>query len=122
MKPKRPKRCKKDRLDASAITPEIVAEWWKPRFGTSNPERMNNPLWEWPIRTRIDAYEAADHFGYPETSPFDDQFFGPAWCSARLGQSVTIVSDCKRSEHENRDEAPMRISFTGSADLEVEPV
>jgi hypothetical protein len=105
MKPKRPKRYKKDRLDASAITPEIVSEWWKPRFGSSNPERMNNPLWEWLIRTRIDAYSAADRFGYPETSPCDDDFLGPAWCFARMGQSVTPLPDGRivliSGEHED---------------------
>jgi hypothetical protein len=105
MKPKRPKRYKKDQLDASAITPEIVAEWWKPRFGSSNPERMNNPLWEWLIRTRIDAYAAADRFNYPETSPWDDDFLGPAWCFARMGQSVTPLPDGRivliSGEHED---------------------
>ena len=34
MKPKRPKRYKADRLDASAITPELALEWRAPRFGS----------------------------------------------------------------------------------------
>jgi hypothetical protein len=105
MKPKRPKRYKKDRLDASAITPEIVAEWWSPRFGSSNPERMNNPLWEWLVRTRVEAYAAAEHFGYPPTSQYSDDFLGPAWCFARLGQSVTSLPDGRvaliSGEHED---------------------
>lgn len=105
MNSKRPKRYKNDRLDASAITPEIVAEWWKPRFGTSNPEGMNNPLWEWLIRTRIDAYAAAVRFGYPETSFCDDDFLGSAWCFARMGQSVTLLPDGRivliSGEHED---------------------
>ena len=91
MNAKRPKRYKKDRLDASAITPEIVAKWWKPRFGSTNPERMNNPLWEWLVRTRVDAYEARIRFGYP--CPFDASRPGPAWCFDRMGQSVTALPD-----------------------------
>ena len=69
MKPKRLKRYKPERLDASAITPELALEWRAPRFGTENPQRMNNPLWEWLVKTRINAYSAGDRFGYP--SPFD---------------------------------------------------
>jgi hypothetical protein len=100
MKPKRPKRYKPDRLDASAITPELALEWRAPRFGTENPHRMNNPLWEWLVKTRINAYSAGDRFGYP--SPFDA---GPAWCFARFGQSVTPLPDGRliliAGEHED---------------------
>ena len=100
MKPKRPKRYKPDRLDASAITPELALAWRAPRFGTENPERMNNPLWEWLVKTRINAYSAGDRFGYP--SPFDA---GPAWCFARFGQSVTPLPDGRvillAGEHED---------------------
>ena len=100
MKPKRPKRYKPDRLDASSITTELALKWRAPRFGTENPQRMNNPLWEWLVKTRIDAYSAGDRFGYP--SPFDA---GPAWCFARLGQSVTPMQDGRviliAGEHED---------------------
>ena len=100
MKPKRPKRYKADRLDASAITPELALEWRAPRFGTENPQRMNNPLWEWLVKTRLDADFAEDSFGYP--SSFDA---GPAWCFARLGQSVTPLPDGRviliAGEHED---------------------
>jgi hypothetical protein len=105
MKPKRPKRYHPDKLDDSAITTEIVKAWWKPRFGTSNPERMNNPLWEWLVRTRMEAYAAAKRFGYPETSRHTPDFLGPAWCFARFGQSVTHLPDGRivliAGEHED---------------------
>jgi len=105
MKTKRPRRYKKELLDASAITPEVVSEWWTPRFGSSNPERMNNPLWEWLVRTRIEACAAADQFSYPETSKCDHDFLGPAWCFARMGQSVTPLPDGRAvlisGEHED---------------------
>ena len=103
MKPKRPKRYKPDRLDASAITSELSAAWRSPRFGTENPQRMNNPLWEWLVKTRIEAYAARKRFGYP--SPFDASRPGPAWCFARMGQSVTPLPDGRviliAGEHED---------------------
>ncbi|TLD71153.1 hypothetical protein FEM03_09595 [Phragmitibacter flavus] len=104
MKPaKRPKRYKPDRLDASAITPEVVAKWWSPRFGETNPQRMNNPLWEWLVRTRMHAYNARERFGFP--SPWDESKPGPAWCFARFGQSVTLLPDGRvvmiAGEHED---------------------
>lgn len=103
MKPKRPKRYKPDRLEASAITPELALKWRAPRFGTENPQRMNNPLWEWLVKTRIRAYAARERFGYP--SPFDASRPGPAWCFARMGQSVTQLPDGRviliAGEHED---------------------
>ena len=35
------------------VTPKIFKEWRSPRYGTSNPERMNNPLWEWLIESKL---------------------------------------------------------------------
>lgn len=89
-----------DVLDASAITPAVYERGRAPRFGSANPERMNNPLWEWLIRTGINAYRATKRFEGP--SPFDA---GPAWCFDRLGQSVTLLPDGRRvfiaGEHED---------------------
>ena len=65
-------------LDASAITPDVYAAWRAPRRGAANPERMNNPLWEWLVRTGVDAWTATAKFGGP--SPFDA---GPGWSLAR---------------------------------------
>ncbi|MDB6069889.1 MAG: hypothetical protein JWL81_1060 [Verrucomicrobiales bacterium] len=100
---RRPKRYHPDRLDSSAITPEMVHEWWAPRFGDANPQRMNNPLWEWLVRTRIDAHKARGRFGYPR--PFDASRPGPAWCFERMGQSVTRLPDGRAvmiaGEHED---------------------
>lgn len=91
MKARRPKRFKPDRLDDSAITPAMKLEWRAPRFGNANPQLMNNPLWEWLARTRVNASRARRRFGYP--SPFDESRPGPAWCFDRLGQSVTHLPD-----------------------------
>ncbi len=87
-------------LDASAITPDVYAAWRAPKCGAANPERMNNPLWEWLVRTGIDAYTATETFGGP--SPFDA---GPGWCFERMGQSCTVLPDGRRvliaGEHED---------------------
>ncbi|MBI3206048.1 MAG: hypothetical protein HYZ29_31220 [Myxococcales bacterium] len=83
-----------------AVTREVFLESRSPRWGTANPERMNNPVWEWLVRSRIDAYHANRHFsGPPATSA------GPGWCFARFGQSSTTLDDGRvvlvAGEHED---------------------
>jgi len=46
---------------------------------------MNNPVWEWLIRTRLSAYEADEGFSLRGN--------GPCWCFARFGQSETRLAD-----------------------------
>ena len=38
-----------------AVTPELFREWRSPRFGRSNPERLNNPV----LRDKLTALETA---------------------------------------------------------------
>ncbi|MBL9131802.1 MAG: hypothetical protein JNG86_11415 [Verrucomicrobiaceae bacterium] len=87
-------------LDASAITTEIYNEWRAPRFGQQNPELMTNPLWDWLVRTGVNAYQAAQKFGGPSSYKA-----GPAWCFDRMGQSVTALPDGRcvfiAGEHED---------------------
>jgi len=66
------------------VTPELFREWRSPRFCLSNPERMNNPVWEWLIRSKLSAYQATERFLDP--SALDA---GPGWCFDRFGQSST---------------------------------
>jgi hypothetical protein len=73
--------------DAS-VTSKLFKAWRSPRFGRANPERMNNPVWEWLIRTRLSAYWANEEFNGP--SSFD---VGPCWCFRRFGQSKTKLPD-----------------------------
>jgi hypothetical protein len=84
----------------SAITPEVFAEWRSPRFGINNPQRMNNPLWEWLVRSKLNAYQANKRFDGP--SPFKA---GPGWCFERFGQTSTQLPDGRRiligGEHED---------------------
>ena len=84
----------------AAVTREIFHAWRSPRRGSANPERMNNPLWEWLIECRLNAYQANNTFNGP--SPFDA---GPMWCFDRFGQSVTQLADGRTvligGEHED---------------------
>lgn len=68
----------------SAVTPELFRVWRSPRFGRSNPERMNNSVWEWLVRSKLNAYSATERFKGP--SALDA---GPCWCFDRFGQSST---------------------------------
>ncbi len=73
--------------DAS-VTPKLFEAWRSPRFGRSNPERMNNPVWEWLVRCRVSAYWANEEFTGP--SSFEA---GPCWSFRRFGQSKTKLPD-----------------------------
>lgn len=82
------------------VAPGLFLEWRSPRFGSSNPEQMNNPVWEWLIRSRVSAYSANKQLGGP--SPFEA---GPGWCFNRFGQSSTQLADGRlvliAGEHED---------------------
>lgn len=61
---------------------------------------MNNPVWEWLIRAKVNAYAATQRFNGP--NPIDA---GPTWCFDRFGQSATKLSDGRTvlvgGEHED---------------------
>ncbi len=84
----------------SAVTPELFREWRSPRFGRSNPERMNNPVWEWLIRSKLNAYQANERLDGPSGPDV-----GPGWCFDRYGQSSTHLPDGRdvliAGEHED---------------------
>lgn len=83
-----------------AVTPVLFQEWRARRFGRSNPERMNNPVWEWLVRSKLDAYLATQRLHGP--SAFEA---GPGWCFDRFGQSSTDLRDGRvvliAGEHED---------------------
>lgn len=83
-----------------AITRELFLQWRSPRFGTANPERMNNPVWEWLIKHRINAHQATQRLKGP--SAMDA---GPGWCFDRFGQSTNQLPDGRivfiAGEHED---------------------
>jgi hypothetical protein len=83
-----------------AVTPELFLKWRTPRLGTSNPERMNNPVWEWLVKSRANAFVVNDRLKGP--SPFEA---GPGWCFDRFGQSSNQLPDGRvvfiAGEHED---------------------
>jgi hypothetical protein len=89
----------KAQVDPS-VTPELFLEWRSPRFGTSNPELMTNPVWAWLVNSRLNAYQANQHFRGPEATDA-----GPGWCCDRFGQSATQLPDGRvvliAGEHED---------------------
>lgn len=87
-----------------SITPDLFRDWRSPRFGASNPERLNNPVWEWLVSSGWSAYAASTHFGIPGRACGD-----PGWSFARFGQSSTQLADGRvvliAGEHEDSYDA-----------------
>ncbi len=71
-----------------AVTRELFRKWRSPRFGSTNPERMNNPVWEWLVRSELSAFEATQRLRGPSALRA-----GPGWCFERFGQSSTQLPD-----------------------------
>lgn len=70
-----------------------------PRFGSANPEPMDNPFWSDMVRLGGSAYSARDHFN-------DTDSLGSAvWSYDRFGSSVTPLPDGRfiqiAGEHED---------------------
>lgn len=57
------------------------------RFGTSNPQRLDNPFWNDMIRIGCNAYTAREHFRAQRS------LSDPVWCYQRFGSSLTQLSD-----------------------------
>lgn len=77
-----------DPTPPAAVTPGLFQLWRAPRYGRANPERMNNPVWDWLIRSRLSAYRANEMLG--GASSFEE---GPCWSFDRFGQSRTELPD-----------------------------
>ena len=70
------------------VTADLFEKWRSPKRGTGNPESMNNPVWEWLIKTRLSAYQANALLNGPPSTQA-----GPCWCFDRFGQSRTELPD-----------------------------
>lgn len=70
------------------------------RFGSRNPQLMNEPFWLGMIRSGVTGYQANERFKGP--SSFDNS---PVWCAQRFGQSITLLPDGRvvqiAGEHED---------------------
>ncbi|MEO1979436.1 MAG: ankyrin repeat domain-containing protein [Fuerstiella sp.] len=69
--------------------PADYRSYKSPRFGTQNPELMDNPFWSDMIRIGCNAYVARQHFDDSDafTTP------GAVWCYDRFGSSLTRLED-----------------------------
>ena len=83
-----------------SVTAEVFREWRSPRYGRSNPERLNNPLWEWLVASGWTAYAVRQRF-----DPANATCAEPGWTFARFGQSATSLGDGRTvmiaGEHED---------------------
>jgi hypothetical protein len=82
------------------IDPELFLKWRDTRRGTSHAQRMTNPVWQWLVRTRLDAYSASAEVTGAELCPGV-----PRWCCQRMGQTETRLPDGRTllvaGEHED---------------------
>ncbi len=91
------------------VTPAMFREWRAPRFGTANPERMNNPVWEWLVRSELSAYHHNERLDGPKAMDA-----GPGWCFMRYCQKChaarRMAGRCAlRGEHEDHYDPDFQI-------------
>lgn len=73
------------------------------RYGKANPERIDNPFWEYMVRQKWEAHWAREQFGFnidwtahkrlAATQAWREHVDGPVFCFDRFGQSVTQLPD-----------------------------
>lgn len=89
-----------DWLPGPEVTRELYLEWRDARRGVVRAAKLNNPVWEWLIRTQIWPFRANQLFQGP-----DSITAGPAWCFDRYGQTRTTLPDGRTliiaGEHED---------------------
>lgn len=82
------------------VTRQLFDEWRSPRYGKTNPEKVESPVWEWLTQSKLSGYASAEMMKGP--SPFDE---GPTWSFDRFGQSETKLEDGRTiyiaGEHED---------------------
>src|SRR5262249_33777038 len=82
------------------VTPADFGRGRARRFGTKNPEQMDDPFWVAMIQAGVSGYEARRRF-----QSAIDVDNGPVWCAKRFGQSLTHLLDGRAiqigGEHED---------------------
>lgn len=83
------------------ITAKQYLKFGKRRFGSANPERMHEPVWEWMVRTGENPYAAHRLLGIKYKIKYGDPF----WCFARFGAPKVKMPDGRiitiAGEHED---------------------
>ncbi len=82
------------------VTPSLFLKWRSPRFGTSNPEQIVSPVWEWLFVSGLDGYTSTQKMNGPAAFKA-----GPTLSFDRFGQSLTVLPDGRKiyigGEHED---------------------
>jgi hypothetical protein len=71
------------------VGPDDYRRHKSPRFGTTNPERMDFPFWKDMVRSGGNTYPARTKFN--DKNPFTEP--GAVWCYERFGSSLTPLAD-----------------------------
>ncbi len=93
---------KREEIDpvSFGVTLPLFLEWRSPRFGDSNPTKIESRVWEWLVRSRLSGYWSTQKMQGPSAS---DE--GPTWSFDRFGQSSTELPDGRviriAGEHED---------------------
>lgn len=94
---------------------DVVVANCRPRFGTSNPERVDNAFWEWAIRAEMNPHTVRQAFKIPHDltvqkshmaqSSYREQENGPVWTFERFGMAQVHLGDGRTvhvaGEHED---------------------
>ena len=84
-----------------AVAKADFERWHGRRFGTANPQRMENTFWQAMVRTKSQAYNARLLFEGRNAFELDE----PVWCYHRFGRTVTWLPDGRvvliAGEHED---------------------
>ncbi|GAA5213550.1 hypothetical protein ACFSJ3_03330 [Corallincola platygyrae] len=70
------------------VTPQLFKQWRSPRFGNSNPQKIESTVWEWLVHSKLCGYLSTQKMDGP--SPLDE---GPTWSFDRFGQTKTQLPD-----------------------------
>ena len=70
------------------VTASAFVEWRSPRMGSNNPTKIESNVWEWLVRSKLEAYFAAKKVNVPTTYKE-----GPTWSFYRFGQSITLLAN-----------------------------
>lgn len=84
------------------ITPQQFLSHSSRRFGRANPERIDNPVWAWMVRTRFTPNRAREALG------LEPDYLSPSkpeWCFTRMGAGRVKMPDGRSitigGEHED---------------------
>ncbi len=85
---------------------DVFEQFRRPRFGTTNPERMTNPWWDHAVRAGANAYRLRLPLGAQWRHGAGDRWHNdPDWCFDRYGMTQTPLPDgrivCIAGEHED---------------------